>query len=383
MILVTPCQPDDFSVQDTLFQTAFWGKFKTAQSQEAHYFFVRYTADERPPVQFPLVVFLRSAAAGVRYAYAPKAPSLYVPEEAQGIFLEDLALALKQQLPDDIVCLRFDLPWERTLSSTSIRNELRELRMNFGTATGMLKKAPSDYLCPDTVIINLSYSPEQLLANMRQTTRNAVRRAYKSDVVFSRYTSEEALEGTYPLLKEWHSVYKQTALRKHFYFEEYDYFHQLFSFAERQNALFHRTSNEDSSTVDDKIRTVPMTAVVPPPELFLFTARKDGTVLSGLVLAICAHNAYYLYAGSTLEGRELMPNYGLQWEAMLFARRCGCTRYDMLGISPTDNTAHPMYGLYLFKTGFGGDTKHFSGAWDYVYDDAQYNSVMQCISLFH
>jgi lipid II:glycine glycyltransferase (peptidoglycan interpeptide bridge formation enzyme) len=60
-----------------------------------------------------------------------------------------------------------------------------------------------------------------------------------------------------------------------------------------------------------------------------------------------------------------MPAYALQWAAMRAAKAAGCTRYDLFGIPPTDDPAHPMSGLYRFKTGFGGEIAHRAGSWDY------------------
>ena len=68
----------------------------------------------------------------------------------------------------------------------------------------------------------------------------------------------------------------------------------------------------------------------------------------------------------------MMLGYGLQWEAILKARKSGCTQYDLLGIPPNGNPSHSMNGLYTFKTGFGGDVVRFSGCWDYIYNEEQY-----------
>lgn len=384
MISIHKCSADDFPIQDNLFQTSFWGAFKTMQSQQACYFLVSYTPQNNPrSIQFPLTIFLRTAN-NMTYAYAPKAPSIQIADGERGIFLEQLSLALKDNLPDNCICIRFDIPWECTLDSASMRSDLRNIRMNFGTQTGKLRKAPLDYLCPDTVILNLTYTPEQLLSHMRQTTRNSIRRAYKSNVSFERYSAEESLAGTYPRLKSLYAVYKETAIRKNIYYDTYDYFHDLFSFSERLSHQFKKDSLGSFNAPEDEAQkqsyvsrpapqlVPPTTAIVPPPSFYVLTATKDGVLLSGLILAICGHTAYYMYSGSSTEGRELMPNYGLQWESILFARRSGCTKYDMLGISPTDDKAHPMYGLYLFKTGFGGETKHYEGTWDYVYNEDDY-----------
>jgi lipid II:glycine glycyltransferase (peptidoglycan interpeptide bridge formation enzyme) len=47
------------------------------------------------------------------------------------------------------------------------------------------------------------------------------------------------------------------------------------------------------------------------------------------------------------------------------AKAFGCTEYDLFGIPPDENPDHPMAGLYLFKTGFGGKIIHRPGSWDY------------------
>jgi lipid II:glycine glycyltransferase (peptidoglycan interpeptide bridge formation enzyme) len=49
------------------------------------------------------------------------------------------------------------------------------------------------------------------------------------------------------------------------------------------------------------------------------------------------------------------------------AKAAGCTQYDLFGIPPTADPKHPMAGLYLFKTGFGGMVIHRPGSWDFTY----------------
>lgn len=174
--------------------------------------------------------------------------------------------------------------------------------MNYGTQTHNLRKAFRNFLPADSVVINLRLPPERLLMNMRQQTRNSIRRAYKC----------------------------------------------------REKDI------------------IPMNATVPPPHFYLFTAYKDKVLLRGLILAICENNAYYMYAASSLEKRECMPNYGLQWEVIRFARSKGCTQYDLMGIPPNDGKENPMAGLYIFKTGFGGRNIHFEGTWDFPYNAGKY-----------
>jgi lipid II:glycine glycyltransferase (peptidoglycan interpeptide bridge formation enzyme) len=62
-----------------------------------------------------------------------------------------------------------------------------------------------------------------------------------------------------------------------------------------------------------------------------------------------------------------MAPYLLQWTAIRDARDFGCKRYDLFGIPPADDPAHPMAGLYRFKTGFGGAVIHRIGSWDFAF----------------
>ena len=92
-----------------------------------------------------------------------------------------------------------------------------------------------------------------------------------------------------------------------------------------------------------------------------------------MFLVLSAHRATYLYGASSSSMRNLMPTYALQWKAMLIAKKCDCTEYDMFGVSPNPDPSHPMYGLYRFKQGFGGEIFHQLGCWDYPIDDEKYN----------
>ncbi|MDF1571372.1 MAG: peptidoglycan bridge formation glycyltransferase FemA/FemB family protein [Bacteroidales bacterium] len=72
--------------------------------------------------------------------------------------------------------------------------------------------------------------------------------------------------------------------------------------------------------------------------------------------------------------RNYMASYAIQWEAIKTARNNGCNEYDMFGTAPNANQAHPMAGLYRFKSGFGGHLYHRMGCWDYPLNENLYNN---------
>jgi lipid II:glycine glycyltransferase (peptidoglycan interpeptide bridge formation enzyme) len=104
----------------------------------------------------------------------------------------------------------------------------------------------------------------------------------------------------------------------------------------------------------------------------LLIAYNDQTPLAAMFLVISSHRATYLYGASSGIHRELMPTYALQWKAIQIAKAMHCMEYDFFGISPNADPSHPMYGLYRFKRGFGGNIFHHLGCWDYPLDDEKY-----------
>ncbi|WP_296826272.1 peptidoglycan bridge formation glycyltransferase FemA/FemB family protein [Treponema sp.] len=362
MLTVSKVQPDFFPVSDNLFQTYFWGQLKEAFGQKALYLRVEFENDEGLTVAYPFLVLLRKINGKYIYAYVQSAPSESVIVSDKTGFLEELSLALKDHLPDSIIFIRYDLQWINP--EPHARTEMLEIMMNYGTQLHNFKKAPSDHFCKSTCILNLRPIPEMLLKNMRQQTRNSVRRAYRESVEFSIYDAESP--DIFLRLREMYDIYKDTAGRKGFYCEGYSYFEKLFSL-NREFLKEKEVRNYDSGIV-------PLDAQVPPPRFYLFTAQKEGVLLSGLILGICGANAYYMYAASSMDMRHCMPNYGLQWEVIRFARSKGCTRYDFMGIPPVNDSASSMSGLYIFKTGFGGNVTHYMGTWDFPLKQEEYEA---------
>jgi len=111
--------------------------------------------------------------------------------------------------------------------------------------------------------------------------------------------------------------------------------------------------------------------------------RSSGPIAALLALRF-GQEAIYMYGASDNRGREHMPNYLLQWEAIRWAKEHGCTVYDFWGIPdpPSEdagedevspiNTRSGLRGVYWFKKGFGGREIDYPGAYDYVYNPLLY-----------
>ncbi len=110
----------------------------------------------------------------------------------------------------------------------------------------------------------------------------------------------------------------------------------------------------------------------PRDEIRIYLAFHEGDALGGIMVFRFGKTAYYLFGGSTDLKRELMPNYLLHWQAMLDFRALGCDTYDWWGIPEEPAPDHPWFGLYRFKTGFGGETVRYVGLYERVLRPASY-----------
>lgn len=107
----------------------------------------------------------------------------------------------------------------------------------------------------------------------------------------------------------------------------------------------------------------------------LYIAEYQKQPLAMILVTHFGEVATYLHGASNNEFREYMPNHLVQWEAILDARRAGCSVYDFWGVAPNDNDKHPWSGITRFKKGFGGETIHLPGSFDYAFSPLWYNML--------
>jgi hypothetical protein len=67
-----------------------------------------------------------------------------------------------------------------------------------------------------------------------------------------------------------------------------------------------------------------------------------------------------------------MPNHLLQWTAIRWAKEQGCWYYNFRGIPDVLEESQPMWGVYLFKSGFGGSAMRSLETHDLPYNPILY-----------
>jgi peptidoglycan pentaglycine glycine transferase (the first glycine) len=195
-----------------------------------------------------------------------------------------------------------------------------------------------------TLLVDLRRPEEELLSAMKRKCRYNVRLAGRRGV-------EVHLGGIddLPLL---YQMYIATSARDEFIIRPYSYY------ADAWNTFVSRGLAQ------------------------LFLARHGEDVLAGLLLFRFGDKAWYMYGASTDHHRSLMPNYLLQWEAMKWARAHGHSLYDMWGAPDELDKSDPMWGVYRFKSGFGGKFTSSLGAFDYPVSRALYGAYTAAVPRF-
>lgn len=285
-------------------------------------------------------------------AYVPYGPELEPDAELQGKFLEELSESLRSFLPKHCIMIRYDLCWESYWANDDDffdyegnwlgepGTHVQEFRFNFNTINWNFKKTQSNILPANTIYLDLKPDNNLILGRMKPKTRYNINLSIRKGV----HVRKAGMES----LHIWYALYKETALRNNILINDIKYF----------EAILTAKADDTNS----------------PAEVKLLIAELDNTPLAAMFLIISGSRGSYLYGASTGILRNYMATYALQWEAIKISKEKGCTEYDMFGISPNSDSSHPLYGLYKFKIGFGGNIFHGLGCWDYPLDIEKYNN---------
>lgn len=211
-----------------------------------------------------------------------------------------------------------------------------------------LRTSPQNIQPPRTIIIDIKESEEAILSRMKQKTRYNIRLAEKKGVTIRAWDDVESF----------HKMMLLTGRRDGFGVHSLEYYQRAYE-------LLHPKQMGE-----------------------LLVAELEGKPLAALFVARNGNRAYYLYGASTDEERNRMPTYLLQWEAIKWAKACGCKEYDLWGVPDEEETTleanfekrhNGLWGVYRFKRGFGGQLKRAAQAMDRVYNPLLYWAYLRFI----
>jgi lipid II:glycine glycyltransferase (peptidoglycan interpeptide bridge formation enzyme) len=113
----------------------------------------------------------------------------------------------------------------------------------------------------------------------------------------------------------------------------------------------------------------------------LFLAEYEGQVIAGTIVLWLGRWSWYMYGASSNEHRERMPNHLLQWTGMQWAKSKGCWYYNFRGIPEILEEGQELWGVYLFKRGFGGYPLRSLETHDLVYQPLIYGAYRRLLDV--
>jgi lipid II:glycine glycyltransferase (peptidoglycan interpeptide bridge formation enzyme) len=251
--------------------------------------------------------------------------------EVLKFFLEELKKTAKGEKADFI---RMAPIYERTKDNIEIFKKL-----GFRTAP--------IHVHPDlTWELGLEQSIDQLLMQMRKTTRYLIRKAEKDKDV-------EIVEGNeMRYIEDFNNLYQQTKERQHFTPFSLEYLKKEFS------------------------------SFFPEGQISVFLGKYRGEVVSSGVFIFWQGIGFYHHGASSLKYPKVPVSYQLLWEAIKRAKDRGCKKFNFWGIAPVSESGkvfdknHPWAGLTLFKMGFGGNAKEYVKTQDFIISQRYYISFL-------
>lgn len=183
----------------------------------------------------------------------------------------------------------------------------------------------------DTWKLDLTPSEDDLLINMRKTTRYLIRQAEKNQDIAIEKSSNLNDVDLYQKLNN------KVAKRQNFVPFSSEYIKNEFEVFSKDN------------------------------QALLFFGRCKGEIAAAALIIFWSGIGFYHQAASDSKYAKFSIPYLLQWEAIKEAKRRGCILYDFWGyVSPKEHPNHPWAGPTLFKMGFGGKDYHYIKTQDYV-----------------
>ncbi|MGB8213684.1 MAG: peptidoglycan bridge formation glycyltransferase FemA/FemB family protein [Anaerolineales bacterium] len=212
---------------------------------------------------------------------------------------------------------------------------------SYNLQPGAFLPSPQHIQPRSTLVIDLQGSEEAVFNRMKPKTRYNIRLAGRKEVTVHPSTD----------IENFYRVMGVTSQREAFHVHSLEYYRHAY------NLFYPRGMCE------------------------LFVADFQGQTLAAVMVFAYGKSAYYFYGASADTERNRKPTYPLQWEAIRWAIRKGCTEYDMWGIPDEatdvdDDEAEAredgLWGVYRFKRGFGGSIKRAERTLDQVYNPLLY-----------
>lgn len=189
-----------------------------------------------------------------------------------------------------------------------------------------------------TLILDLKKDAETLLSEMHSKTRYNIKLAQRHSVQVEITTDEQQMNEAIDLIVK-------TGERQSYHGYSKAYYQKLIN--------FFRNNPDQAITIS------------------VYIAHLHREILASAIMLDYKDTRIYLFGGSSDNKRQVMAPHLLHWQAIQDAQNNGITKYDFWGL---ETAAGKESGFVRFKMGFGGEVKHYGGAWDLPLNTLTYSA---------
>jgi lipid II:glycine glycyltransferase (peptidoglycan interpeptide bridge formation enzyme) len=181
------------------------------------------------------------------------------------------------------------------------------------------RPAPVHLINPEkTWVLNIEKDLDEILKNMRKSTRYEINRIEKCDIKTRMGNSKEDLEFFWQLHQE--------------------------TFARNKFVPFPKKNTARQLEIFGK-------------NCQIFSAEIDGKFYSSSIILFDKKAAYY-HQGASIRHKFPVAHATI-WAAIIEAKKRGCKEFNFWGVCDENEKNHPWTGLSKFKRGFGGEERNF------------------------
>jgi lipid II:glycine glycyltransferase (peptidoglycan interpeptide bridge formation enzyme) len=266
------------------------------------------------PISVALVVKIQAKRG--TFLFVPHAPSVALTKEGGPTLKYEILNTLLEKLKkiakeEKASFIRISPIWERNEENIKVFKNLG------------LRDAPIHMHAELTWELDITPPEEELLIQMRKTTRYLIRQVQKDKEIEIIKTQNLKDFG------EFNNLYQETVDRHHF---------APFSFNYLKNEFL---------------------SFEPDNQISIFHGKYKNEIVSSAIIIFWQGIGFYHHGASSLKYPKIPASYLLLWEVIREAKNRGCQKFNFWGIAPEGQKNHPWTGLTLFKMGFGGHKKEF------------------------
>jgi len=327
-------------------QTPEWGHFQSEIPGRGKYWII--VLEEADKIIAGALMLRTSLPHGYSWLYTPRGPLLTYENSEQAcsqmnILLEVIKKIAKEEKAvflriDPLIekSARADFNGEKTSETSHLGLEChRHAPLSFPHFRQNIHGFQPDH----TLILDLTKSEDELLAQMKPKGRYNMRLAEKKGVKIRTSTPRDPHFARD--LASFYRILHETTSRDGFHGHNQDFYKNMLE-----------SLGSDHST--------------------LYLAEFEGKIIAASLNTFFGNTATYYYGASSNEHRNVMAPYLLHWQAIRDAKDKGYNFYDFFGIAPENAVNHPWGGVTDFKKKFGGTEISYQLPQEFIFKKTLY-----------